>query len=99
MTTAQIDYITPDDCQEYRYGVYFIPWLSFLSYRLDKGPLRNAVAQIDSLIVILLPVHNPNPGEQELALMSVALDGLGCRDNGHPLLHVLAGGVALAAEE
>ena len=31
--------------------------------------------------------------------MGVALDGLGSRDDGHPLLHVLAGGVALAAEE
>ena len=31
--------------------------------------------------------------------MGVAFDGLGRRNDGHPLLHVLAGGIALAAEE
>ena len=37
------------------------------------------------MIVISLPINNPYPGEQELALMAVALGGLESHNDGLPV--------------
>ena len=47
----------------------------------------------------LFVLHHVDPVHEELALLGLALYGLGSGHDGQPLLHILLGGIGLLAEE
>jgi len=63
-----------------------------------KWTSRRTKQASDLLIPILLPIHNIYPACQKFALLFVALYGLRCSYDRHPLLYILLCRIALSAE-